>query len=259
VNLQACARLVEAGDPDRFAAAMAAPLAARQALFALYAFNVEVTRAPWLTQEPMIAEMRLQWWRDALEEIAAGGPVRKHEVTQALAQVIDREGAQDLDRLVAARRWDVYKDAFEDGAHFREYIEATSGALMWQAARALGAPDALREAVQSLGYTAGLARYLSAVAALEALGRLPLVDGREAAVATLAQDGLAELERLASRAPELPAAVRPALFEGWQAAPLLRQISRQPWRVAQGAVGLSPFRKKWRLLRWGLGAHPLRA
>jgi len=65
-DLVACAKLVERGDPLRFRTVMAAPLHARRVLFPLYAFNVEVSRAPWVTQEPMIAEMRLQWWRDAL-------------------------------------------------------------------------------------------------------------------------------------------------------------------------------------------------
>ena len=76
----ACAAIVEKGDPDRFLAAMAAPVAARRVLFPLYALNIEVARAPWVTEEAMIAEMRLQWWRDALAEIAAGGQVRRHEV-----------------------------------------------------------------------------------------------------------------------------------------------------------------------------------
>ena len=74
MSLNACAAIVERGDPERFMAAMAAPVEARRVLFPLYAFNVEVARAPWVTEEPMIAEMRLQWWRDALEEIAHGEP-----------------------------------------------------------------------------------------------------------------------------------------------------------------------------------------
>src|SRR5210317_1238100 len=105
-DVLACAAIVEKGDPERFAAVMASPLPARRVLFPLYAFNVEVSRAPWVTQETMIAEMRLQWWRDALEEIAEGKPVRRHEVTQPLAGFIDAQGAEILDRLVAARRWD---------------------------------------------------------------------------------------------------------------------------------------------------------
>ena len=114
-----CAEIVEQGDPVRFSAAMASPLAARKVLFPLYAFNIEVSRAPWLTKEPMIAEMRLQWWRDVLEEIAQEKPVRAHEVSTALAGVIDPKGAEALDALVAARRWDIYDEAFEDPAHFR--------------------------------------------------------------------------------------------------------------------------------------------
>ena len=137
MTLQACADIVAKGDPDRFAAAMVAPIEARRILFPLYAFNVEVARAPWVTQEPMIAEMRLQWWRDVLTEIGQGGQVRKHEVTTPLAEVLDAESAVILDKLVQARRWDIYRQAFEDEAHFAEYLDATGGGLMWVAARAL--------------------------------------------------------------------------------------------------------------------------
>ena len=252
MTLEACARIVEKGDPDRFLAAMAAPVEARRVLFPLYAFNVEVTRAPWVTEEPMIAEMRLQWWRDALEEIAEGRPVRKHEVTTALAQVLDAEGAQALDRLVAARRWDVYKDAFEDEGHFQEYLQATSGELMWQAARALGAQDFARETITDYGAAVGLSRYLGAVAALEGLGRVPLVDGRREAVVKLAQDALINAGAASVAYKTIPTAARAALMEGWQAGPVLHQIKRQPQRVQEGAVGLSEFRKKARLLRWSL-------
>ena len=74
-DLTACAAIVERADPLRFRATMAAPVKARRVLFPLYAFNIEVARAPWVTQEAMIAEMRLQWWRDVCEEIGQGGPV----------------------------------------------------------------------------------------------------------------------------------------------------------------------------------------
>ena len=56
-DIAACAALVARGDPPRFRAAMAAPVAMRRLLFPLYAFNLEVARAPWVTQEPMIALM----------------------------------------------------------------------------------------------------------------------------------------------------------------------------------------------------------
>ena len=107
MSLQACANLVAKGDPDRFAATMAAPVAARRVLFPFYAFNLEVARAPWVTQEPLIAEMRLQWWADALDEIARGGPVRRHEVTDALGRSLGAGGCDHPaadSRCAAARR-----------------------------------------------------------------------------------------------------------------------------------------------------------
>ena len=46
----ACAKLVERGDPLRFRSVMAAPSNLRPALFTLFAFNLEVARAPWVTK-----------------------------------------------------------------------------------------------------------------------------------------------------------------------------------------------------------------
>ena len=66
MSLDACADLVARGDPDRWQALMAAPVAARAKLLPLFALNLELARIPWATKEPMIAEMRLQWWREVV-------------------------------------------------------------------------------------------------------------------------------------------------------------------------------------------------
>ncbi|WP_420858192.1 squalene/phytoene synthase family protein [Marivivens marinus] len=249
MTLNACAALVERGDPDRFLAAMAAPPAARRVLFPLYAFNLEVARAPWVTEEPMIAEMRLQWWRDALEEIRDGKKPRAHEVVGPLAEVLTPETAGVLDRLIVARRWDIYKDAFEDQAHFDEYLENTGGVLMWVAARCLGAHVTAAPAVIALGKATALVRFLQAVPNLEARKRIPLVDGRPAAIAAMARGALDDaFARNIRHHAGIPKPARAALIEGWQTRPLLQQLIRQPARVAEGAVGLSPFSKKLRLL-----------
>lgn len=244
MSLQACADIVRKGDPDRFAAAMAAPVEARRVLFPLYAFNVEVARAPWVASEPMIGEMRLQWWRDVLEEIRDERVVRKHEVTSPLAEVLDAEVAEILDRLVAARRWDLYSDAFEDAGHFAEYLDATGGGLMWAAARILGAGETVRADVLSLGRAAGLARFLQAVPDLEARGRIPLVDGRPEAVASLARRTLDEMPKWATLRQALPGQARFATNEAWQTRAILEQVTRLPGRVAEGRLGISEFRKR---------------
>jgi hypothetical protein len=245
VSLDACAELVQRGDPDRFATVLAAPVAARARLLPIYAFNVEVTRAPWLTAEPMIAEMRLQWWRDALDEIGQGGAVRRHEVTVPLADVLDAGGAAILDKLVAARRWDIYKDPFEDEGHFDAYLDATAGGLMWTAARALGATD--EGAVRKVGWAQGLAAFLRAIPELEARGRRPLVDGRPEAVRALAEEGLRRL-----RAGLAAGAAGPATWPAFETGAILTLASREPARVAAGALTLSEFRRRALRLRAAL-------
>jgi phytoene/squalene synthetase len=244
--IAACARIVQRGDPERFRATMAAPLPARRVLFPLYAFNIEVARAPWVSAEPLIAEMRLQWWRDALEEIAAGGPVRRHEVTQPLAQGLDPEGARLLDALVAARRLDTERAPFDDEAAFLDYVDATAGTLAWVAARALGPAD--EAVVRDAGLASGLANYLCAVPELEARGRAPLPDGRPETVARLAREGLARLARARAGRARVSKPAGAALLAGWRAGPLLRQAAADPGAVAAGRLSLSPFRARLALM-----------
>ena len=245
-DLAACAGLVQRGDPDRFLATMAAPPSARRALFPLLAMNVEVARAPWVTQEPMIAEMRLQWWRDALEEIATGGTVRRHEVVTPLSAVMTPDLAAEMDEHVAVRRWDIYRDPFEDTAHFNRYIDQSAGSLLWAAARMLGAAE--ERAVRDFGFATGLANWLRAVPELEARGRIPLLDGRPEAVRELAERGLDHLSRARAARGAVSREARPALLAGWQTGVILRQAWKKPARVAQGTLGQSEARKRLTLM-----------
>ena len=248
MSVEACAGIVARADPDRFLAAMAAPVADRARLLPLYAFNVEVARAPYVSAEPMIGEMRLQWWRDAVAEVAAGQPPRAHEVAAPLAEVQREAGLPTalLDAMVAARRWDLFRDPFEDDAAFRAHLDATAGALLWASALALGADAALEAPVRRAGFAHGLALWLRAVPELEARGHKPLVDGRPGAIGRLAEEGLAALAEAHRTA--MGAAV-PALRATWLAGPLLAQAKREPGRVANGALGLSEARRRGRLLR----------
>jgi phytoene synthase len=250
VDLTACAALVEKADPDRFAAAMAGPLAARRILFPLYAFNVEISRAPWVTQEAMIAEMRLQWWRDALEEIAESRPARRHEVVTPMAAILAPDTAKRLDRAVAARRWDIYRDPFENDAHFQRYLQDTAGLLTWAAAHSLGAPESACAKIVALGSGAGLARFLQAIPELEARGRVPLLDGRPDAIADLARTALEALPALADLKTLTPRSAWPALTETCLAEPLLQAACKNPSRVASGSLNIAPLRRTWRLWRW---------
>ncbi|TCP60542.1 squalene/phytoene synthase [Rhodovulum bhavnagarense] len=255
MTLQACAEIVRRGDPDRFRVAMAAPLTARARLLPLFAFNVEVARAPWVSSEPMIAEMRLQWWRDVLAEIVEGGKTRRHEVAEPLAEVLSPADARALDALVLARRWDAYREPFADQAALERHIEASAATLLVVAARVLGARSGL-STLHELGYAMGLANWLIAVPKLEELGRIPLIDGRPEAVSALARAGAERLARVRAARDVIPAAAIPAARMAWRADPVLRRAAQSPERVAAGRLEVSESARRaaflWRAMagRW---------
>jgi phytoene synthase len=243
VTIAACAALVERGDPDRFHAVMAAPAEARPQLFPLYAFNLEVARAPWVTAEPLIAEMRLQWWRDVVEN-AASGAARAHEVAGPLHGLIQDFGlpVAVMDRLIAARGWDIHRDPHADRSALEAYLEDTGAGLMWLAARALGAPDGAEAAVRAYGWAAAAALYIRAVPELSARGRQALPRG--VGNADLARAGLDKLAAARRGRKSVPKEIAPALLAGWQAEAILKQVLADPSSPPQ----LSEFKRRGLLL-----------
>lgn len=236
-DIHACAALVEKGDPDRFAATMAAPVAAREKLFPIYALNLEAARAPWAATEPLIAQMRLQWWADVLTEVIEGREVRRHEVATPLARVLDAEGAQVLIASIEARRRDADRDDPADIPTLETYLRDTGGALMWASARALGASDAGRARAYAVGTAQALANYLLAVPALRSYGRNPLPDLSSKAFEDLILSHLRPLKRREGDLAHSPdRAQRIAELAAWRTRGVLRRALRQPDAVTEGRL-----------------------
>lgn len=221
---------------------MAAPPAARARLFPLYAFNLELARAPWVTQEPLIAEMRLQWWRDVVKN-AASGAAPAHEVAGPLHDLI-RDHALPLDVLdamVAARRWDIHRDPHAGKEALDAYLEDSGAGLMWLAARVLGAPAAAEGVIRAYGWAAAAAAYLRAAPEIAARGRQPLPKG--VSPQDLARNGLSNLAVARAAGAGVPGSVVPALYAGWQTEALLRQVL-----AGSTAPQLSEFSRRRRLM-----------
>ena len=250
MSLESCSETVARGDPDRFLSAMAAEPEDRARLMPLYAFNLEIARAPWVSQEPLIAQMRLQFWHDALDALRGDAPVPAHEVMDPLAQLVRAQALPiaPLQAMVAARQHDIARAPFDDAGALRAYLDATAGNLMWVAAHALGATDGAEPVVRDMAAASGLAAWLVAVPELEARGRQPLADGRPQAIAELAREGLAALRRARARRSEVARRAAPALLAGWRAGPLLRQAAAEPGRVGAGQLVQSEFARRGSLL-----------
>ena len=148
-------------DPDRLRAAVFADEAGRERLQLLYAFHYELAKVPELVSEPMIGQIRYQWWRDAVAEIYEAKPVRKHEIATPLADMLlDCDVPRFwIDKLIDGRERDLDPRPFANLNEAKDYCRQTSGLLMQIAVKLLGAEpdDAVLAAGEAWGLT-GLAR-----------------------------------------------------------------------------------------------------
>ncbi|MDO5622595.1 MAG: squalene/phytoene synthase family protein [Paracoccus sp. (in: a-proteobacteria)] len=225
--MSALARLanwLRQADPDRFGASLTAPQALRPKLWALYALNLEAARAPFAAREPMLAEMRLQYWLNQLAALGEGRPADRHDMLDVLRDHWGRD-AVALAGLVSAREWDCWPQPFDGADELLAYIDATAGGVMRHAAGVLGARgDEGVIADQARGV--GLANWLLAQPVLQGQGR-GLRDAGPQARADLARRGLAALDRATNARREVPRKAAPALYGG-VARRVLEAIFRDP-------------------------------
>jgi len=138
-GLSAVAALVRRHDRDRYQTALFAPAARREALFALYAFNCEIARVRESVTQPMLGQIRLQWWREVVDAAYAAAPPRRHEVAAPLTAAIRGFALtrDPFDRLIDARERDLADEPFSDLAELEAYAEATSAPLVHLALQVL--------------------------------------------------------------------------------------------------------------------------
>ena len=83
---------VKARDRERWLSTLWAPAAVRQAMLAIHAYDLEQQRIVAEVREPLLAEIRLAWWRERLADLHAG----KEAPAQPLLQALARAGGVDL-------------------------------------------------------------------------------------------------------------------------------------------------------------------
>lgn len=138
-----CGAALRESDRDRWLACLFAPEAARPHLFALYAFNAEIARIRSVVTQPILGEMRLQWWIDALDSLEGAEPrgdLRAHPVADALLATVESRGLprQVLLDALDARRFDLYDDPAPDMAFLDRYCDETCSALFALASHIIG-------------------------------------------------------------------------------------------------------------------------
>ena len=269
--LSPAAALVRQFDPDLFRTALFAPEPARERLMVLYAFDIELSKSAARAAEPMMARMRLQWWRDQLAAIAAGEAPGKHELAEPLQALLSAHAlpGDDLERLIAAR--EIELDGPFDDARFADWLDGRFSALTRLAAHLLAGEDlAARVAAGAVGHAVGVAFVLRSAVPMAAEANqylLPGLDPEDRSALSrgrtteqtrvIAQDhagqALALLATARSGLRSVPKPAVPAFLPAWRAERVLRRAQRQGLDLQRDLAGMGQggqaLALTWRALR----------
>jgi phytoene/squalene synthetase len=266
-DIDYCLQQVRRFDRDRYLTVLAAPGAAAADLAVLYAFNLELALIRDSVREPMLGQIRFQWWREAIDGILAGQP-RRHAVVTALAELMARRKLDRafFDRMIDAGERELVDPPPADLAALEAHGADTAGSLLALCAEAAGiAADGVRDLTRSLGIAValtGIARatlYLAqhqrrmipddivAATGLSTDGLLTLKPQRELAPAIERIGDAARVHFAVARGLAAPRALLPALRIGTLARLQLRRLERarydlfDPTSIETGPLDL------WRL------------
>ena len=171
-----CLKNVRRMDHDRFLTILAAPFEVRFKLVALYAFNAELARVRETVSEPMLGQIRLQWWRETVAALEQSD-VRGHEVAAALSESFNEQTIYPgLLSLIDARERDLEDEPFADISALETYCEETSSQLIALAAEAISGQKTTRagQVIRSAGIAYALTGLLRALPSHASQGRLYL-------------------------------------------------------------------------------------
>ena len=222
--------VVRRTDPDRWLASrLVGDASTRSDLLTLYAFDSEMARAVRATSSSLMAQVRLTWWSEALEEIAGGGGIRRQPLAERLCELVRRRRLPiDLLADLIEGRIVVLGMAQLDEEAALAWAETVGGSATVLAAMTLGAGELAPEA-----------RPAGRLIGLGALVRGGVV-GREALASRLPR----MLVAANASARRLPAAAFPAVapavlvrdqIHGAAASELSRRL-RLLWAAARGRV-----------------------
>jgi phytoene synthase len=266
-----CGLALRDADRDRWLSCLFAPDAARPHLLALYAFNAEVAHVRDHVSQPMLGEMRLQWWADTLGGQNGDAPgVQSHPVADALLATIRKFDLpkQAFADLLEARRFDMYDDPAPDMGFLEAYCGETCSSLFQLAGLILGpAPDADAAGHAGCAYAmTGLLRALPWHVAnrqcylpLDLLARHGLTPqnlfAREnspavgAALAEMRSVIRDHLDKAGKAVTALPKASREAFRLLALPALYLREMERPGHDPFRPLAEISPWRRQWALWR----------
>jgi len=188
----------------------------RADVLALYACLDTLREIPERVTEPLMGEIRLRWWYEAIEEIEQGRTVRYHPLTEVLKRLVETYG---LDAKAFYGLIEGQMPLLDKGA-------LTTEAAMKVADAGEGTVARLAALIVEPGRTA----VLEAPARFYGMARLKaqrgLSDAGDAELLHLRRDAAAAMKGLSTRLMPLalPAALATALWQGRPPGPLAKRL-----------------------------------
>ncbi len=171
------AQVLRESDRDRYLSTLALPAEARDGVTAVLAFHADIAAVRERVSGPAPGEIRLQWWNDALKGEDHGG-VRQNPLADALLTTLERYAlpAGTLQRLIGARRFDLYDDPMPDLETFEGYAGETASTLLQLSAMILNGGEQVEpgDAAGHLGVAQAMVGHLRAFGYVSAQGRIVL-------------------------------------------------------------------------------------
>ncbi len=156
-----CEGQVRAHDYDRYLISMLLPADVRADVWPVLAFNHEIAKTREVVSESTLGLIRLQWWRESVGEIYAGGAVKEHEVLKPLSEVIRRHDLprEAFDALLYAREFDLEDVLPGNIGGLLNYADFTTTPLFQLVVQVMG-HDPAQEVIQPVAVNYALAGIL---------------------------------------------------------------------------------------------------
>ncbi len=135
-----CGALVRQQDRDRFFLSLAVEPERRAALWALFAFNIEIAKTREVVTETQLGLIRLQWWRDNIAALYDGKePFGNPILIELAAAILMYDLPQvDFDALLYAREFDLEGVTPPDLKGLENYADFTTTPLNRLALKIIG-------------------------------------------------------------------------------------------------------------------------
>lgn len=267
-----CEALAREADKDRWLAGLFAPAEGRRHLMALAAFDIETAAVRERVSDPLPGEVRLQWWRDAIQGEGRGEVTANPIAAALLATIVSTNLPKKpfLD-LLEARVHDLYDDLFPTICDLEGHCGETAGAIMQLSAIALmgGRDPGTGDIAGHMGVAQAVTSTVRAHGRLAARGRLAVprevLDRhgltREEAIGGFMTPALAaalaEMRALARGHIEaarhlvltIPPEAVPAFLQTTVCRLALDRMDRPGWDPFQEVVEIPQWRRQWAMWR----------